>query len=72
MKVVIVAHCARRTQADQLVSDRNANVVMDEIGRSAIWGYRKALEWATQHNERVVVIEDDAVPVKRFRNKADH
>lgn len=72
MKIVIVAHYARRAQAGRLASDLNAHVVMDEIGRGALWGHRKALEWAVQHNERVVVLEDDALPVNGFCEKADH
>ncbi len=70
MKIVIVAHYARRVQAERLASDLNAHVVMDEVGRGALWGHRKALEWADQVNERVVVMEDDALPVVGFRDKA--
>lgn len=72
MKIVIVAHYARRAQAGRLASDLNAHVVMDEIGRGALWGHRNALEWAVQQNERVIVMEDDALPVVGFRDKAGH
>ncbi len=72
MKIVIVAHYARRVQAERLASDLNAHVVMDEVGLGALWGHRKALEWAEQQNERVVMMEDDALPVNGFRDKADH
>lgn len=70
MKIVIVAHHARRVQAERLASGLNAYVVMDEVGRGALWGHRKALEWTEQQNERVVVVEDDALPVDGFREKA--
>ena len=71
VKIVIVAHHARRVQAEQLASELNAYVIMDEVGRGALWGHRKALEWAVQQNGRVVVMEDDALPVDGFCNKAD-
>lgn len=70
VKIVIVAHHARRAQAEQLASDLNAHVIMDEVGRGALWGHRKALEWAAQQPERVVIVEDDALPVDGFRDKA--
>lgn len=71
VKIIIVAHHARRVQAERLASDLNAHVIMDEVGRGALWGHHRALEWAAQQPERVVIVEDDALPVDGFRNKAD-
>lgn len=69
-KICIVAHHARRAQAERLAADLDAHVIMDEVGLGALWGHRKALEWASQQNERVVIMEDDALPVAEFRAKA--
>lgn len=70
MKICIVAHHARRAQAERLAADLDAHVILDEVGLGALWGHRKALEWAAKQNERVVVMEDDALPVAGFRAKA--
>lgn len=69
MKICIVAHHARRVQAERLAADLDAHIIMDEVGLGALWGHRKALEWAAQQGERVVVMEDDALPVTDFRVK---
>ncbi len=72
MKIIIVAHHARRVPAERLASELNAHVIMDEVGLGALWGHRKALEWAAQQNERCVIMEDDALPVSEFGAKAAH
>jgi len=71
MKICIVAHHARRKQAERLATDLDAHVIMDEVGLGALWGHRKALEWAAQAVEPVIVMEDDALPVEGFRSKAE-
>ena len=72
MKIAIVAHPERRAQAERLASDLNAHVIMDEVGLGALWGHKKALEWAAQQNERVVITEDDALPVAGFEAGVAH
>ena len=42
---------------------------VDEIGVGANEMHRRALEWAEEQSCRVVILEDDAIPVDGFTNK---
>lgn len=66
IRCVVVAHFARRAQAETLGRTLGAHISMDEEGRGATWGHRRALEWAAEQSERVIVLEDDALPVPGF------
>lgn len=63
---VVIGHYRRRAQAKALAAALGAHLVMDEHGQGATWGHRRALEWAAQQPARVVVLEDDALPVPGF------
>ncbi|MGY2800340.1 hypothetical protein ACVWV0_004616 [Ewingella americana] len=67
VKFVVVGHHARRAQADRLGSLLGAHVLMDEEGNGANWNHRRAIEWASQQDCRVVILEDDAVPMPCFK-----
>lgn len=67
---VVVAHHARRAPAESLAAQLGAHLCMDDTGRGATWNHRRALEWAAQQRERVIVLEDDAVPVPDFHARA--
>lgn len=67
---VVIGHHARRAQATRLAAALDAHLSMDEEGRGATWGHRRALEWAARQHGRVVVLEDDALPVPDFRARA--
>src|SRR5690606_13646641 len=69
-RVVVVAHHARRQQAEALAESLEAQLLMDEEGRGAWWNHRRALRWAADQDERVVIMEDDALPVPFFRERA--
>lgn len=69
-RVVVVAHHARRQQAEALAESLEAQLLMDEEGRGAWWNHRRALRWAADQDERVVIMEDDALPVPVFRERA--
>lgn len=69
MKFVVVGHHSRRQQADSLASHIGAHLVIDEDNHGANWNHRRALEWAAEQSCRVVVLEDDALPVPWFINK---
>ncbi|GAB7445359.1 hypothetical protein OUHCRE11_45340 [Enterobacter asburiae] len=66
IKFVVVGHHARRQQAEALASAIGAHLLIDDGNHGANWNHRRALEWATQHTCRVVVLEDDALPVPGF------
>lgn len=69
VKFVVVGHHSRRLQADSLASHIGAHLVIDEGNHGANWNHRRALEWAAEQSCRVVVLEDDALPVPWFINK---
>lgn len=68
IKFVVVGHHARRAQADRLASLLGAHVLMDEEGNGANWNHRRAIEWASKQDCRVVILEDDAVPMPGFND----
>ena len=69
IKFVVVGHNTRRHQAEQLTDLLNAHLLIDEGQHGANWNHRRAIEWASQQQCRVVIIEDDAVLVNGFNEK---
>jgi len=71
MLIAIVAHHSRRIMADELASKLEADIVfMDEHSAGANANHLRALRWAAEQSDRVIVIEEDALPVKLFRKEA--
>ncbi|HCL8932540.1 TPA: hypothetical protein N2155_002544 [Enterobacter hormaechei] len=66
IKFCIVGHHARRQQAEALAMSIGAHLLLDEENHGANWNHRRALEWAAEQPCRVVVVEDDALPVDLF------
>lgn len=66
IKYVVVGHHARRQQAEALASAIGAHLLIDDDNHGANWNHRRALEWASCQPCRVVVLEDDAMPVPLF------
>lgn len=65
-KFCVVGHHARRQQAEALALSISANLLIDEGDGGANANHRRALEWAAEQPCRVVVLEDDAMPVPCF------
>ncbi|KLR34100.1 hypothetical protein [Enterobacter kobei] len=71
MLIAIVAHHSRRTMAEELESKLEADIVfMDEHSAGANSNHLRALRWAAEQSDRVIIIEEDALPVDGFRYKA--
>lgn len=68
MKYAIVAHPARKESAEKLAELLGAEVFFDTRGEGATRNHIRALLWANQQNERVVILEDDAIPVIGFKD----
>lgn len=66
IKVVVVGHHSRRQQACHLANLLDAHLLMDEGDNGANCNHRRAIEWASQQNCRVVIMEDDALPLPGF------
>ena len=66
IKFCVVGHHARRQQAEALAMSIGAHLLIDEGDHGANWNHRRALEWASEQTCRVVVVEDDAMPVDLF------
>jgi len=66
IKFVVVGHHARRQRAQALAMCIGAHLLIDEENHGANWNHRRALEWAAEQSCRVVVVEDDAMPVGLF------
>ncbi|EOV9557454.1 hypothetical protein ACN5LW_002510 [Cronobacter turicensis] len=67
VKFVVVAHHARRDQAEKLAESLDAYLLVDENDSGANWNHYRALQWAAEQSCRVVVMEDDALPVEGFQ-----
>lgn len=70
VKFVVVGHHSRFASAASLAGELGAHLLIDEGNHGANWNHRRALEWAVEQSCRVVVLEDDALPVPGFADKA--
>ncbi|EMO4264433.1 hypothetical protein RS407_001451 [Enterobacter hormaechei] len=71
MLIAIVAHHSRRAMANDLASELEADsIFMDEHSAGANANHLRALSWAAEQSDRVIIIEEDALPVDGFRDKA--
>ncbi|HFK5639103.1 TPA: hypothetical protein ACG0AF_002447 [Enterobacter hormaechei subsp. steigerwaltii] len=71
MLIAIVAHHYRRAMANDLASKLEADsIFMDEHSAGANANHLRALSWAAEQSDRVIIIEEDALPVDGFRDKA--
>lgn len=66
IKFVVVGHHSRIEYAQRLSAMLNAHLLIDDGNHGANWNHRRALEWAAEQPCRVVVLEDDAIPVPLF------
>lgn len=69
VKFVVVGHHSRYASAALLAGELGAHLLIDEQNHGANWNHRRAIEWAAEQSCRVVVLEDDALPVRGFRDK---
>lgn len=69
MRIVVVGHHARMNSAVSLADSLGAHLLIDDAERGANWNHRRALEWAAEQPCRVVILEDDALPVSGFSSK---
>lgn len=65
-KFTVVGHHTRRMQAEQLALLLSGHLLIDEGQHGANWNHRRAIAWASEQNCRVVIVEDDALPVADF------
>lgn len=66
IKFVVVGHHSRIGHAQRLAALLNAHLLIDDGNHGANWNHRRALAWSAGQSCRVVVIEDDAMPVELF------
>lgn len=69
IKFVVVGHHTRLGNAQRLATMLDAHLLIDDGNHGASWNHRRALEWAACQPCRVVVLEDDALPVEGFTEK---
>ncbi|WP_394546998.1 hypothetical protein [Pantoea ananatis] len=69
IKFAIVAHHSRLEAVMNLKRMLNAHFLLDDKDGGANANHRRAIEWASQQDCRVVIMEDDAVPVDGFIDK---
>ena len=69
VKYVVVGHHSRYASAALLAGELCAHLLIDEGNQGANWNHRRAIEWAAEQPCRVVVLEDDALPVHGFTEK---
>lgn len=66
VKYVVVGHHSRYASAALLADELGAHLLIDEGNHGANWNHHRALQWAAEQSCRVVVLEDDALPVSEF------
>lgn len=66
---VVVGHHTRLGHAQRLAAMLDAHLLIDEENHGANWNHLRAIEWAAKQPCRVVVLEDDALPVQGFSKK---
>ncbi|MDS0945970.1 hypothetical protein OSC10_14430 [Enterobacter hormaechei] len=66
VKYVVAGHHSRIDHALCLAMRLDAHLLIDYGNHGANWNHRRALEWAAEQPCRVVVLEDDAMPVPWF------
>ncbi|EKK5428486.1 hypothetical protein PN770_000275 [Enterobacter hormaechei] len=69
VRFVVVGHHTRIDHAQRLAAMLDAHLLIDDGNHGANWNHRRALEWAAEQPCRVVVLEDDALPVQGFAEK---
>ena len=70
VKFVVVGHHFRHKQASILAESIGALLLIDTKDNGANWNHRRALECALDQSCRVVILEDDAILVDGFTEKA--
>lgn len=63
MRFAIIGHPSRARMAYDLTKTLAGVLFMDTAGEGAYANHRRALEWAARQDERVTIVEDDAMPV---------
>ncbi|EOC3627934.1 hypothetical protein ACI3B4_002417 [Enterobacter hormaechei] len=69
VKFVVVGHHSRHKQALRLAESLGAFLLIDNSDRGANWNHHRALQWAAEQSSRVVVLEDDALLVRGFKDQ---
>lgn len=62
----VVGHHKRRDMATRLADILDAHLLIDERDNGANWNHRRAIEWASHQDYRVVIMEDDALLLPGF------
>ncbi|HHD2941731.1 hypothetical protein [Enterobacter kobei] len=66
VKFAVIGHHSRYKQASRLAGILGDVLLIDSGDHGANWNHRRALEWASWQDCRVVIIEDGALPVPDF------
>ncbi|WJS49431.1 hypothetical protein [Enterobacter roggenkampii] len=66
VKFAVIGHHSRYKQASRLAGLLGDVLLIDSGDHGANWNHLRALEWASWQDCRVVIIEDDALPVPDF------
>ncbi len=66
IKFVVVGHHKRRDSGTCLADLLDAHLLIDEGDHGANWNHRRAIEWASHQDYRVVILEDDALLLPGF------
>lgn len=70
MKFCVVGHHSRRDMAMRLADSLDALTLIDDGDHGANWNHRRAIEWSSLQDCRVVILEDDALPLPGFTESA--
>ena len=72
MQIIIVSHYERADWVRKLLRVfPDAFVVTDFLNRGALWAHTEAIRIAAALGERCIIMEDDAIPVEGFMERAE-
>lgn len=64
--IAVVGHVIRQTRAEALADSLGAELFLDRLTLGPTFGHLNALNWGAQFDGNLIILEDDAQPVKRF------
>lgn len=70
MQLGIIAHINRREWAESLQRLVGGEVFCDDGSLGSFGNHVRALQWASTLNDRAIIFEDDALPVRHFHLQA--